>query len=68
MKKVFYGWVAKDVNNIFGWSKPLGGHSLLAFEHDVYEKKGYKVEWEVFTNANYHWPPKRVKITVEDVD
>jgi hypothetical protein len=40
MKKVFYGWVAEDVNDIFDWSKPLGGHSLLAFEHGMYEKKG----------------------------
>jgi len=63
MKKVITGWIGK------GNEQPMISESMDGFPSvkeirldKVYENKGVKSEWE-----QDDWPPRKIKITIEEV-
>lgn len=77
MKKVYKGWVDKNVDarHLFEWGGfqwgGCPGCTCLYLNEDIYPTKGTKKDWGhlyAHHDDQSSWPPKRITITVEIED
>jgi hypothetical protein len=62
-KKIMFGWIGRDLraSDILYLEKNYGG--LFVALKDLLHARGKKSEW-----CEGSWPPRRVQVTVEELD
>ena len=64
-KKVFTGWIGQNdsVKDLLAWDKGTVAKTLDATATPyLFKRKGFKAEW-----SPEEWPPKKVRVTVEEI-